>query len=96
MQAYIEYLRAKHADANIIFIDLMDLSHETLKEYHELHSYVENHYIEGKRNYLFVDEVQMCPSFELAVNSLYSKQKYDIYITGSNAYLLSSDKKSSS
>ena len=91
MQAYIEYLRAKHADANIIFIDLMDLSHETLKEYHELHSYVENHYIEGKRNYLFVDEVQMCPSFELAINSLYSKQKYDIYITGSNAFLLSSD-----
>ena len=45
----------------------------------------------GKTNYLFVDEVQICPSFELAVNSLYSKRKYDIYITGSNAFLPSAD-----
>jgi hypothetical protein len=42
-------------------------------------------------NYLFVDEVQMCPQFELAINSLYSKEKYDIYVTGSNAFLLSAD-----
>ena len=42
-------------------------------------------------NYLFVDEVQMCPKFELAINSLYSKKKYDIYLTGSKAFLLSAD-----
>ena len=52
---------------------------------------MEEQYQEGKTNYLFVDEVQMCPEFELAVNSLYSKGKYDIYITGSNAFLLSAD-----
>ena len=36
--------------------------------YHALHAYVEEHYQEGKTNYLFVDEVQMCPKFELAIN----------------------------
>lgn len=69
----------------------MDLKFEEIKEYHALHSYVEQHYVAGKMNYLFVDEVQMCPKFELAINSLYSKGKYDIYVTGSNAFLLSAD-----
>ena len=91
MQEYISYLKDHYEDINIIFIDFMDLSFEALKEYHALHTYVEEHYRQGKENYLFIDEVQMCPNFELAVNSLYSKRKYDIYITGSNDFLLSAD-----
>lgn len=91
MQAYVDYLKENCENINIIFIDFMDLEYEGIKEYHALHSYVEEHYQEGKTNYLFVDEVQMCPKFELAINSLYSKGKYDIYITGSNAFLLSAD-----
>ena len=91
MQAYIEYLKTNYDNINIIFIDFMDLEFEEIKEYHALHSYVEQHYVVGKMNYLFVDEVQMCPKFELAINSLYSKGKYDIYVTGSNAFLLSAD-----
>ena len=91
MQAYIEYLKTNYDNINIIFIDFMDLEFEEIKEYHVLHSYVEQHYVAGKMNYLFVDEVQMCPKFELAINSLYSKGKYDIYVTGSNAFLLSAD-----
>mgnify|MGYP005778458667 CR=1 FL=1 len=91
MQAYMDYLKNHFKDINIIFIDLMDLAYEEIKEYHALHSYVETHYQAGKTNYLFVDEVQMCPKFELAVNSLHSKGKYDIYVTGSNAFLLSAD-----
>lgn len=90
MQAYIEYLKS-FEDANIIFIDYMDLGYEEIKEYHALHKYVEDRYDKAKKNYLFVDEVQLCPKFELAINSLYSKGKYDIYITGSNAFLLSAD-----
>ena len=90
MQAYIEYLENLE-NINIIFIDFMDLEFEEIKEYHALHKYAEAHYKKGKTNYLFVDEVQMCPKFELAINSLYSKGKYDIYITGSNAFLLSAD-----
>ncbi|MGN8742851.1 ATP-binding protein [Catenibacterium mitsuokai] len=91
MQSYIEYLKTNYDNINIIFIDFMDLKFEEIKEYHALHSYVEQHYVAGKMNYLFVDEVQMCPKFELAINSLYSKGKYDIYVTGSNAFLLSAD-----
>ena len=91
MQAYIEYLKTNYDKINIIFIDFMDLEFEEIREYHALHSYVEQHYMPGKMNYLFVDEVQMCPKFELAINSLYSKGKYDIYVTGSNAFLLSAD-----
>ena len=91
MQAYIEYLKSNFENINIIFIDFMDLAYEEIMEYHALHAYVEEHYQEGKTNYLFVDEVQMCPNFELAINSLYSKGIYDIYVTGSNAFLLSAD-----
>ncbi len=91
MQAYIEYLKNHYENINIIFVDFMDLTYEEIREYHALHAYVEQHFQEEKVNYLFVDEVQTCPKFELAVNSLYSKEKYDIYITGSNAFLLSAD-----
>lgn len=91
MQAYIAYLKAHVPNANIIFIDFMDLAYEELEEYHALYRFVEAHNQVGKVNYLFVDEVQLCPDFELAINSLYAKGSYDIYITGSNAFLLSAD-----
>lgn len=91
MQDYISYLKENDDNINIIFIDYMELRYEELKEYHALYSYVESRFEEGKANFLFIDEVQMCPDFELAVNSLYGSGKYDIYITGSNAFLLSAD-----
>lgn len=91
MRAYMEYLKSHAGNINIIFIDFMDIAYEGLREYHALHDYVEGKYQAGKVNYLFVDEVQMCPRFELAINSLYSRRKYDIYLTGSNAFLLSAD-----
>ena len=91
MQDYISYLKENDDNINIIFIDYMDLRYEDLKEYHALYSYVESRFEEGKTNFLFIDEVQMCPDFELTVNSLYGSGKYDIYITGSNAFLLSAD-----
>ena len=91
MREYIRYLQQQNENYNIIYIDFMDLSFEHLKEYHALYHYIESAYQKNRNNYVFIDEVQLCPQFELAVNSLHSKQKYDIYLTGSNAFLLSAD-----
>ena len=91
MQAFIRYLRETDENANIILIDYYDLEFDELKDYKALHKYVKEKYIAGTANYLFIDEVQLCPQFELAVNSLHNTKNYDIYLTGSNAFLLSSD-----
>lgn len=91
MEAYIDYLKKSNENANIIFIDFFDIKFEHLKEYHKLNDYVESLYQKDKDNYLFIDEVQLCDKFEIAINSLYTSGKYDIYITGSNAFLLSND-----
>ena len=91
MEAFIEHIKNTDANANIIYIDFTELDFEELKEYHELNAYVKNAYVESKNNYLFIDEVQMCEGFEKTLNSLHASEKYDIYVTGSNAFLLSSD-----
>ncbi len=91
MLSYIEYLHKNDKKANVIFVDFTDLQYENLKEYHALNDYVQSKYVVGKNNYVFIDEVQLCSNFELTVNSLHSSGKYDIYITGSNAFLLSAD-----
>ncbi len=91
VRAYMDWLRKNENDTNIIFIDFVDLKYDDLKSYSKLNDYCENQYKAGKDNVLIIDEVQLCDRFELAVNSLYNSRKYDIYITGSNAFLLSSD-----
>lgn len=91
LSAFSEYIHETDSSANIISIDLTKLKFEQLKEYHALNDYIEQHYKAGATNYLMIDEVQLCPQFELTVNSLHSEEKYDIYLTGSNAFLLSSD-----
>ena len=91
MEAFIDYVEKKDHNANIIFIDYTDLDFEEYNEYHALHSYVKSKYQESKNNYLFIDEVQLCEGFEKALNSLHSSGKFDIYVTGLNAFLLSSD-----
>lgn len=91
MRAYIRYLQSAAPSGNIIYIDFFDLKNNSLKKYIELNNYIENKYMPGVVNYLFIDEVQLCNKFEIAINSLHNSKKYDIYITGSNAFLLSSD-----
>lgn len=91
LSAFADYIRQTDNSANIIEIDLTKLHFEQLKEYHALNNYVEGLYRPGVNNYLMIDEVQLCQGFELTINSLHSEEKFDIYLTGSNAFLLSSD-----
>lgn len=91
MEAFSDRVKRSDPQANIIHINYNLTEYENLLEYHELERYVEERYRPGKNNYVLIDEVQMCPSFEKAVNSLHAGEKYDIWITGSNAFLQSSD-----
>ncbi len=91
MRAYINYLKTNEPKANIIYLDFYDLEYEKYKDYKALYKFVKDHFKNNKNNYLFVDEIQLCKNFELAINSLHNSGQYDIYITGSNAFLLSSD-----
>ncbi|MBQ9020365.1 ATP-binding protein [Candidatus Saccharibacteria bacterium] len=86
-----KYIEKNIPNANIIFIDYSLVKNEPLQEYHALNDYVENAYIEGKVNFVLIDEVQMCQGFEKTINSLHATHQYDIYVTGSNAFLSSSD-----
>ncbi len=91
LEEFQKYIKMNVEDYNIIFINFNSLEYENLKEYHQLNNYVESKYIEGKKNFVLIDEVQMCEGFEKTINSLHASEKYDIYVTGSNAFLLSSD-----
>ena len=91
LQEFVTYLQSLEEPINIVMINLQELEFDYLLEYHALHKYILDQYKEGMTNVLLIDEVQLCPQFELAINSIYAKGIYDIYITGSNAFLLSSD-----
>lgn len=91
LEAFKEYLEEAYADPNIIHINFNLTKYEVYKDYHTLNDYIEQSFAKGKENFVLIDEVQMCPNFELAINSLHAMEKFDIYITGSNAFLLSSD-----
>ena len=91
LEAFKKYIKENIEDYNIIDINFNIPKFDKLMEYHKLYDYVEKKYIEGKRNFLLIDEVQMCKEFERAINGFHAEEKYDIYITGSNAFLLSSD-----
>ena len=91
LNEYVQYLKKNEQNINVININLLDLKNIGLLEYKTLHDYVMSHYKKKAHNVVVIDEVQLCPKFELTINSLHSKGLFDIYITGSNAFLLSSD-----
>lgn len=91
LEAFKEYVKNNIKNSNIIYINYNLIEYEDIKEYHKLNEYVENRYKKEANNFLLIDEVQMCEGFEKTINSLHASEKYDMYITGSNAFLLSSD-----
>ena len=91
LEAFKEYVQETYVDTNIIHINFNLTKYEAYKDYHQLNDYIEKSYVKGKENFVLIDEVQMCTNFELTINSLHTMEKFDIYITGSNAFLLSSD-----
>lgn len=91
LEAFRKYIEANCADHNIIHINFNLPEYDHLLEYRPLYDYVKAQYVKGKQNFVLIDEVQMCADFEKAINGLHAMEQFDIYITGSNAFLLSSD-----
>lgn len=88
---YIEYLKGlKIDDEHIISINLESLDYD-FKDYRELYNYIMSKINDDKKYYVFLDEIQNIEEFQKAVDGLYIKENIDIYITGSNAFLLSGE-----
>lgn len=91
LEAFKEYIEKIVPNSNVIHINFNLPEYEHLLEYRALYDYINSKYVTEKENFAFIDEVQMCTDFEKAINGLHALERFDIYITGSNAFLLSSD-----
>lgn len=91
LKDFRDYVESTNPNANIIYIDYSLRKFKDIKNADSLDAYVGEHFINGKDNFLLIDEVQMCDEFESAINSFHAEGKYDIYVTGSNAFLSSND-----
>ena len=92
LELYREYLKTQGvADDQIISINFEELEYEELLDYKALYNFIKERLHESKTTYIFLDEIQQVENFQKAVDSLYVKKNVDVYITGSNAYLLSGE-----
>ena len=90
LDAYANILERETTN-NVIRIPLHFKKYEKLRNGNDLYEYIDSKYCGNSNNYLLIDEVQMCQDFEETINSLHEEERFDIYLTGSNAFLLSSD-----
>ena len=91
-EIYKDFLLENGVEKNqIISINFEDMDYEELTDYKKLYEYIKSKMIEDKRNYIFLDEIQHVDKFEKVVDSLFIKENTDLYITGSNAYFMSSE-----
>lgn len=92
LRQYQDALRQRGvSDEQIISINFEELENEPLLDYHALYDHIKARLCGGRMTYIFLDEIQKVPFYEKAVDSLYVKENTDIYLTGSNAYMLSGD-----
>lgn len=89
---YCDYLRRDGVrDCQLIRLNLEDPDYHDLKNYMQLYEFIKAKLIPDQMNYIFLDEVQAVPEFQKAVDGLFIKKNCDVYITGSNAFLLSGE-----
>lgn len=87
-----DYLKENGVEEKqIVSINFEDADYEELQDRKKLHTYLKSKLVEGKKTYIFLDEIQKVPEFEKTVDSLFIHKDIDLYITGSNAWLLSSE-----
>ena len=92
LKLYQEWLKKQGvSDNQIISINFENLDFEELTDYKKLHTYIKGKMIPNKRHYIFVDEIQNVKEFPKVIDSLYIRDDVDMYVTGSNAYMLSSE-----
>ena len=92
LKMYQDYLLQNGVKENqIIAINLEDLKYNFISDYLSLYNYITSKLNKNAKNYVFIDEVQNIDNFQKAVDSLYIQENVDLYITGSNAKLLSSE-----
>lgn len=92
LKQYQEHLKdIGVAEEQIISINFEELEYEHLLNYKELYSYIKERLCPDKMTYIFLDEIQKVTDFEKVVDSIYVKENTDVYLTGSNAYILSGD-----
>ena len=92
LEMYRDYLKSEGvSDDRIISINFEELEYEELSDYKALYNYIKERLHKTETTYIFLDEIQQVENFQKAVDSLYVKKNTDIYITGSNAYLLSGE-----
>ncbi|ALF17869.1 ATP-binding protein [Fusobacterium animalis] len=91
-EIYKDYLLKNGVEKiQIISINFEDMDYEELTDYKKLYEYIKSKMLTDKKNYIFLDEIQHVDKFEKVVDSLFIKENVDLYITGSNAYFMSSE-----
>ena len=92
LDLYKEYLKKNGVeDGQIVAVNFEDLDNEALQDYKALYAYLSDRLCSGKMTYIFLDEIQKVEGFEKVVDSLYIKENVDVYMTGSNSWLLSGE-----